>query len=76
MTSRLEKRSTLRRSMSSRDRHARLRQAGMQINRVRHHGRADNADRKQQRVGIGKLRHDGVDAAAAQSTGAMNISTR
>ena len=48
----------------------------MQIDRVRHDGRADNADRKQQRLGVGELRHDGMEAAETQSTGAMNISTR
>ncbi len=34
-------------------RHARLRQAGMQIDRVRHDGGADDADRKQQRFSVG-----------------------
>ena len=77
MTSRLEKRSTFRRSLSSADRHARLRQAGMQIDRMRHHGRADDADREQQRPGVGDLRRDRVRARPrAQSTGAMNISIR
>ena len=42
------------------NRHACLRQAGMQIDRVRHHGCADDADGKQQRLGVGDLRHDGV----------------
>ena len=52
-----------------------LRQAGMQIDRMRHDGRADDADREQQRLGVGDLRRDQVwNAAAPQSTGAMNIS--
>ena len=33
----------------------------MQIDRVRHHGGADDADGEQQRAGIGDLRHHGVD---------------
>ena len=45
-------------------RHARLRQAGMQIDRMRHDGGADDADREQQRLGVGELRHDGMHAAA------------
>ena len=39
-------------------RYARLGQAGMQVDRVRHHRRTDNADRQQQRLGIGDFRHD------------------
>ena len=39
-------------------RHPRLRQAGMQIDRVRHDGGADDADRQQQRLGIGDFRRD------------------
>ena len=42
------------------NRHPRLGQAGMQIDRVRHHGGADDADREQQRFGVGKLRRDGM----------------
>ena len=42
-------------------RHARLGQAGMQIDRVRHHGGADDADGEQQRLGVGDLRRDGVE---------------
>ena len=42
------------------DRHPRLGQAGMQINRVRHHGGADDADRQHQRLGVGQLRRDEV----------------
>ena len=41
-------------------RHPRLGQAGMQIDGVRHHGGADDADREQQRFGVGKLRRDGM----------------
>ena len=42
-------------------RHAALRQAGVQVDRVRHHGRADNADRQRDAVRAGKLRHHGVE---------------
>ena len=42
-------------------RHPRLGQAGMQIDRMRHHGGADDADREQQRFGVGELRRDGME---------------
>ncbi len=42
------------------NRNARLRQAGMQIDRVRHDGRADDADGEQQRLGVGDCGVDGV----------------
>ena len=32
----------------------------MQIKGMRHHGRADDADRQQQRLGVGDLRHGGM----------------
>ena len=41
----LEMRTSLRRSLLVAARHARLREAGMQIDRVRHDGGADDADR-------------------------------
>ena len=36
-------------------------QAGMQVDRVRHHGGADDADRQQQALGAGQLRHHGME---------------
>ena len=48
----------------------------MQIDRMRHHGGADDADREQQRLGVGICGSTVCSAAAPQSTGAMNISIR
>ena len=48
------------------DRHARLRQPGMQIDRVRHDRGADDADREQQRLGVGEFRHDANDRPAGR----------
>ncbi len=47
------------------DRYARLRQARVQIDRVRHDGCADDADGEQERFGIGNLRHERVIGSRA-----------
>ena len=54
-----------RRSASVRAWHAVLRQAGVQVDRVRHDGGADDADRQRNAVGAGKLRHDRMEGEQA-----------
>lgn len=56
-TSRFEKRSSSRRSRASRG-VAPLREAGVQIERVRHDRRADDAHRERERRAVAQLRHD------------------
>ena len=58
----LENRSSSRRSRVVARRRAVLGQAGMQVDRVRHDGRADDADRERQRAGVRQLRHHRVPA--------------
>ncbi len=48
-------------------RRARLGEAGVKIDRVRHHGRADDADREKQRLGIRDLRHHHVHRGGCPS---------